>query len=107
MIVCGREGGAQTCSPGESLAAALNDLLLQLPHALCVLLVSLLAELSNALDKLGGIEVFGHDGQRKTREREVGGGGERCAKGQCCAWAGEGTPEAKVEVGAVLILWVG
>jgi hypothetical protein len=57
-----------TCSPCQPLAAALNDLFLELADSLGVLLVALLAQLSNALHKIRGVDFFRHDGGCRSRK---------------------------------------
>lgn len=58
----GRDGARSFCSASQSLATALDQLLLQFLHPFSILLVPLLAQLADALDKLGRIQVVGHDG---------------------------------------------
>jgi hypothetical protein len=55
-----------TCSPRQALAAALDDILLELAHALGVLLVALLSQLADSRYEFSGIElvVGGHDGRK-------------------------------------------
>lgn len=86
LIHCNWEGkprAERTRSAGQSLAAALQQLLLKLLHPLGILLVSLLTERPDALHELGGVNVLRHGcGQ------DSGGPGGRLRSWSWC-WAKE------------------
>ncbi len=63
----GKPRAERTSSAGQSLAAALQQLLLKLLHPLGILLVSLLTEGPDALHKLGGVNVLRHGCGRDSR----------------------------------------
>lgn len=63
----GRAVGPQTCSARQSLASALYEFLFQLLHPFGILLVSLLAQLPDALHELGRVNFLGHGDGRLER----------------------------------------